>query len=105
MLGQRRPQLRERDPRLGGRELPQQFLLPRQQRPPIFAGAMLPVVRTRRISVTAADELTSKRRAAARAELPPATARTSRWRKSADRGAVIVASSPLLQPQPRALST
>jgi hypothetical protein len=39
---------------------------------------MLPVVRTRRISVIAADGLTSKRRAAARAELPASTARTRR---------------------------
>ena len=37
--------------------------------PPIRAGAVLPVSRTRRASLIAADPLTSKRRAAARAEL------------------------------------
>jgi hypothetical protein len=62
------------------------------RKPPIFAGAVLPVSRTRCISLIAADGLTSNRAAASRAELPSATARTSRWRKSSDKGAVITAS-------------
>jgi hypothetical protein len=62
------------------------------RQPPIFAGAVLPVSRTRRISLTTADGLTSKRRAAARAELPCSTAPTSRRRRSWDKGAVITAS-------------
>jgi hypothetical protein len=37
----------------------------------------------------AAEALTSKRRAASRAELPASTARTRRRRKSCDKGAVI----------------
>ena len=45
--------------------------------------------RSRRISVIAAEGLTSNRRAAARAELPASTARTKRSRKAADSGAVI----------------
>jgi hypothetical protein len=43
----------------------------------------------RRISLIAADALTSKRLAAARIELPSATARTIRRRKSIDIGAGI----------------
>ena len=58
---------------------------------------MLPVARTRRISVIAAEGLPANRRAAARAELPASTARTKRSRKSADKGAVILASSLLLK--------
>jgi hypothetical protein len=58
---------------------------------------VLPVTRTRRSSVIAAEGLTSNRRAAARAELPASTARTKRSRKSADKGAVIPASSLLLK--------
>jgi hypothetical protein len=60
--------------------------------PPIWAGAVLPVSRARRTIFTAADGLTSKRRAASRAEPPASTARTSRRRRSWDRGAVIAAS-------------
>ena len=63
--------------------------------PPIFAGAVLPVRRTRCISLTAADALTSKRSAAPRIELPSATARTIRSRRSQDNGAVMVSSSAL----------
>ena len=50
--------------------------------PPMRAGAMLPVSRTRRISLTAAEGLTSYRAAARRIELPPSTARTIRRRRS-----------------------
>ncbi len=53
---------------------------------------MPPVSRARRTIFTAADGLTSKRRAASRAELPASTARTRRRRRSWDRGAVITAS-------------
>lgn len=53
---------------------------------------MLPVWRTRRTSLIAADGLTWNRAAAYRAELPSSTARTSRLRKSWDKGAVITAS-------------
>jgi hypothetical protein len=60
---------------------------------------VLPVSRTRRTSLIAADALTSNRAAAARAELPSSTARTSRRRKSWDKGAVITAS--LLDRHPR----
>jgi hypothetical protein len=55
--------------------------------PPKRAGAAVPLSRTRRISFTAADGLTSKRNAARRIELPASTARTIRSRKSCDRGA------------------
>src|SRR4051794_11295036 len=58
--------------------------------PPILAGAVLPVRRTRCISLMAADALTAKRRAACRIELPPSTARTIRSRKSWDKGAVMI---------------
>ena len=61
-----------------------------QHRPPmpaIAAGAGLPVARTRCISLIAADGLTANRRAAARIELPSATASTIRRRKSIDSGA------------------
>jgi hypothetical protein len=67
-----------------------------EQGPPVAAdlgGAMLPVARTRRSNVIAAEGLTANRRAAARAELPAATARTKRSRKSAESGAVITTSS------------
>jgi hypothetical protein len=57
-----------------------------------LAGAALPISRTRRASLMAADALTAKRRAASRAELPASTARTSRRRRSTDNGAVIAAS-------------
>jgi hypothetical protein len=45
-------------------------------------GAALPVARTRCISVIAAEGLAAKRRAAARIELPPSTARTIHSRRS-----------------------
>src|SRR3954469_11047276 len=61
--------------------------------PPIFAGAVLPVRRTRCISLMAADALTAKRRAACRIELPPSTARTIRLRRSWDKGAVMMNST------------
>src|SRR3954466_10162288 len=57
--------------------------------PPIFAGAVLPVWRTRCISLIAADGLTANRSAAARAELPASTACAIRSRKSCDIGAVM----------------
>ena len=50
--------------------------------PPTLAGFALPVSRTRRISLIAADGLTANRSAAARAELPASTKRTIRSRKS-----------------------
>ena len=55
--------------------------------PPKRAGAALPVVRTRCISLIAADGLTAKRRAASRIEPPRSTARTIRSRRSNDIGA------------------
>src|SRR5215203_3908273 len=58
--------------------------------PPILAGAVLPVWRTRCINLMAADALTAKRPAACRIVLPPSTARTSRSRRSWDKGAVIM---------------
>src|SRR5215212_2977336 len=58
--------------------------------PPILAGAVLPVWCTRCINLMAAEALTAKRRAACRIVLPPSTARTSRSRRSWDKGAVIM---------------
>src|SRR3954451_12591228 len=58
----------------------------------MFAGAVLPVSRTRCRSLIAADALTSKRCAADRAEVPAATHRTIRPRRSCDNGVVIVSS-------------
>jgi hypothetical protein len=55
--------------------------------PPKRAGAGLPISRTRRTSLTAADGLTSKRSAACRIVLPFSTARTIRPRRSWDNGA------------------
>src|SRR3954453_1072726 len=66
-----------------------------RREPPILAGAVLPVRRTRCISLMAADALTAKRRAACRIELPPSTARTIRSRKSWDKGAVMINSTAL----------
>jgi len=63
--------------------------------PPIFAGAVLPVRRTRCMSLMAADALTAKRRAACRIELPLSTARTIRLRRSWDKGAVMMNSTAL----------
>jgi len=57
--------------------------------PPILAGSVRPVVRTRCISLIAADGLTAKRTAACRIELPSPTARTIRARKSADKGRAV----------------
>ena len=55
--------------------------------PPKRAGAGLPVVRTRCISLIAADGLTANRRAASRIDPPRSTARTIRCRRSKDIGA------------------
>src|SRR5215213_597205 len=66
-----------------------------RREPPIFAGAVLPVRRTRCISLTAAEALTAKRRAACRIVLPPSTARTIRSRRSWDKGAVMISSTAL----------
>jgi hypothetical protein len=55
--------------------------------PPKGAGTGLPLSRTRLISFTAADGLTSKRKAAWRIVLPFSTARTIRSRRSNDNGA------------------
>ena len=66
-----------------------------RREPPIFAGAVLPVWRTRCISLMAAEALTAKRRAACRIGLPPSTARTIRSRRSWDKGAVIINSTAL----------
>jgi hypothetical protein len=63
--------------------------------PPILAGAVLPVRRTRCISLTAADGLTSNRKTACRIDAPPSTARTIRSRRSRDNGAVMVSSNAL----------
>ena len=68
--------------------------------PPIFAGAVLPVSRTRCISLIAADGLTAKRSAAARAELPASTACAIRSRKSCDNGAVMPGLSQRQPPTP-----
>ncbi len=62
--------------------------------PPKRAGAGLPLWRKRCISVTAADGLTSKRRAACRMDNSPCTARTIRSSKSRDRGAGMGCSRP-----------
>src|SRR4051812_44262125 len=56
----------------------------------IYHALYVRVWRTRRISLVAAEALTSKRSAACRAELPVSTARTIRRRRSWDNGAVIV---------------
>src|SRR5918912_1397193 len=61
--------------------------------PPIFAGRVLPVRCTRCSSLIAADGLTAKRFAAFRIELPCATARTIRSRRSRDNGAVMANST------------
>jgi hypothetical protein len=61
-----------------------------RREPPIFAGAVLPVWRTRCISLMAAEALTAKRRAACRIVLPSSTARTIRSRRSWDKGAVMI---------------
>ena len=66
-----------------------------RREPPILAGAVLPVRRTRCISLIAAEALTAKRRAACRIELPLSTARTIRSRRSRDNGAVMVNSAAL----------
>src|SRR5215210_2870229 len=66
-----------------------------RREPPILAGAVLPVWRTRGISLMAAEALTAKRRAACRIELPLSTARTIRSRRSRDNGAVMVNSAAL----------
>ena len=66
-----------------------------RREPPIFAGAVLPVRRTRCISLIAAEALTAKRRAACRIELPLSTARTIRSRRSWDKGAVMINSTAL----------
>jgi hypothetical protein len=55
--------------------------------PPKRAGAALPVVPIRCISLIAADGLSANRRAASRIELPSPTARTIRSRRSNDIGA------------------
>src|SRR5215213_6359083 len=63
--------------------------------PPIFAGAVLPVWRTRCISLIAAEALTAKRRPACRIVLPSSTACTIRSRRPWDKGAVIINSTAL----------
>src|SRR3954469_3800156 len=64
-----------------------------RREPPIFAGAELPVWRTRCISLMAAEALTAKRRAACRIVLPPPAGRTIRSRRSWDKGAVMISST------------
>ncbi len=56
-------------------------------------GFTLPVGRTRYITLTAEDGLTSNRAAAARADVPPSTARTILSRRSPDKGAGIAPST------------
>ena len=78
---------------VGGRrdQAAQIGLIRRRRRwPPKREGAALPVVRTRCISLIAADGLTAKRRAAWRIELPRSTARTIRSRRSKDIGAGMI---------------
>src|SRR3954451_16211421 len=67
-----------------------------RREPPIFAGAVLPVRRTRCINLMAAEALTAKRRAACRIGLPPSTACTIRSRRSWDKGAVMTSSTALV---------
>src|SRR4051794_5441967 len=71
-----------------------------RREPPIFAGAVLPVWRTRCISLIAAEALTANRSAAARAELPASTERAIRSRKSCDNGAVMPGLSQRQPPTP-----
>src|SRR3954451_21038762 len=66
-----------------------------RREPPIFAGAVLPVRRSRCINFIAAEALTAKRRAACRIGLPPSTACTIRSRRSWDKGAVMMSSTAL----------
>ncbi len=66
-----------------------------RRQPPIWAGAVQPLRRTRCISLMAAEALTAKRRAACRNVLPPSTARTLRSRRSWDKGAVMINSTAL----------
>src|SRR3954452_9777171 len=61
-----------------------------RREPPIWAGAKLPVWRTRCISLMAAEALTAKRRAACRIVLPSSTVRTIRSWRSWDKGAVMI---------------
>src|SRR3954462_11776905 len=68
--------------------------------PPILAGAVLPVGRTRCTSLIAADALTANRSAAARAELPASTACAICSRKSCDIGAVMPGLSQRQPPTP-----
>src|SRR4051794_28784275 len=85
--------LLERDPSLARHDGPQVVRVLLQQgtrEPPIFAGAVLPVWRTRCISLMAAEALTAKRRAACRMVLPSSTTRTIRSRRSWDKGAVMI---------------
>jgi hypothetical protein len=101
-LDQLVPDLGQRDARPDRRELAQQVLLAGKQRLAVAAALRrlraAGRARPRRPSLIAADALTSNRAAAARAELPCSTARTSRLRRSWDKGAVITAS--LLNRQP-----
>lgn len=105
-LDRRIPDLSQGDALAAGRQLAQQLLVPGEQRlavPPILAGSVLPVSRTRRTSLIAAEAPTSKRAAAAPAELPASTARASRLRKPCAKGAVVTA--PRLNRHPRIRTT
>src|SRR3954465_9002687 len=68
--------------------------------PPILAGAVLPVWRTRCIRLIAAAPLPPNPPAAARAELPASTACAIRSRKSCDIGAVMPGLSQRQPPTP-----
>ncbi len=82
--GQRCLDLTKRDPGLAGHNGAQDVRVRLQQRTAVATdlGSVLPVSGTRRISLMAADALTSKRLAACRIELPASTARAIRCRRS-----------------------
>src|SRR4029078_2305917 len=61
-----------------------------RREPPIWAGAKLPVWRTRCISLMAAEALTAKRRAGYRMVPQSSPTRTIRSRRSWDKGAVMI---------------
>src|SRR3954469_24847362 len=94
----RRFDLTKGDPSLARHDGPQGVRVLLQQGTPVAPNlrwAVLPVWRTRCISLIAAEALTAKRRAACRIVLPPSTACTIRSRRSWDKGAVMINSTAL----------
>ena len=82
---QRIPDLGQGNALPRGRQFAQHVLVVGQQRlamPADLAWSVLPVSRTRRTSLIAADALTANRAAACRAELPSSTSPTNRFRRS-----------------------